>query len=564
MMERRGFALVVTVSLLVLLVVLGIAMLSLSAISLRSSGAAAATREAKANARLGLILALGELQRSMGPDRRVSAPAGVLDTVPDSPGIDGVKHPHWTAVWSTEWPDGRTPWLRDDSDGGLRDRRTEGGWQAPDHVADYLVSGNEGGRQRGGESAPWLDARTADLGADAVRLVAEGSVQDTNHHVLAKRVPLRTTSAGTSRTTGSYAYWIGDLGVKANVGWSDTHHDQALGGGATGLERMLHAQDVEEELVSDFGTIETKEAGRVITRNTLGLLPKVQDGGVNRHFHDITAYSRSVLANVRDGGLQRDLTAYLQSRGSIPALRDGSRLASPGITDRDRMVGPANSQVAREERLSWTAQRYRDIAPCFSLIRRWGEQAERTGFSDRSINMITPTALRDRGLINAMNDRVNVYDKANMTPASFIPHDRPNLTPVLVEGSIYYNLATFPTGSGSSTRWILRFCMYPRVAIWNPYSIDLKLPQTVAQLFVNGNKQVRLNRTDRSIRDVGLPFGRGSVNGNRHPRHYRGTVLWTLPAVTLSPGETLVFSPARSGRRSGPDRQQPPLADCRP
>ena len=64
--------------------------------------------------------------------------------------------------------------------------------------------------------------------------------------------------------------------------------------------------------------------------------------------------------------------------------------------------------------------------------------------------MIAPAALRDRALINWLNDRVNVYDKANMNPASFLPDEQPNLTPVLVEGSIYYNLATYREAASGS------------------------------------------------------------------------------------------------------------------
>ncbi len=547
-LAKRGFALVVTISLMVLLVLLAVGLLSLSTVSLRSAGAGTSIQEARATARLGLMIALGELQRAMGPDRRVSAPAGVLDETPESEAITGVKHPNWTGVWATQWTDSRGPWTRDDQAGGLRDRRVTANWQARDNVENYLVSGNEGGRLRSGRTDPWMDARTAELGAEGIELVADGSVDDAGDWVYAKRVPVRSPVAGVTRATGSYAYWVGDLGVKANVAVGDAHGDEVVGSGASGLERMVHAQDVGEEVVDGFGSIQKSEADRIFSFPTLRLLKDVDEDGAKRRYHDLTTYSRSVLANVRDGGLQRDLTAYLQSSGSVPALNDAGRTISPGLVDSDRMAGPANSLAARSAGLTWDAQRYRDVAPCFGLIRRWSLQADQTGFSQASSDMIAPTPLRDSSLLNAMNDGVNVYDNANKAPASFLPVDQPNMSPVLVEGAMYYNLATYPQNNGTTTEWVLRLCMYPRVALWNPYNIELKLPQTVAQLFVNGNKQVRLNLADQSIWDEGIPFGRGSVAGNRHPAHYRGTVLWTLPAVTLAPGETLVFSAARSGR----------------
>lgn len=537
--EPGGFALIVTLTLLVMLTLLAVGLLSLSAVTIRAAGDGMANQEARANARLALAIALGELQRSLGPDRRVSAPAGVLDEVPETPAIDGVRHPHWTAVWSTEWADSRTPWRRDDLAGGLRDRRVAENWQARDQVAHYLVSGNEGGRTQRLRSGNWLDARTADLGAEAVRLVADGSVADPSHHVLARRVPVSAA--------GAYAYWIGDLGVKANVGWPDAHRDQPLGTGAGGLERVVHAQDVGEESVATFGHIAPQESDRLVSFSSLALLKDVKADGLKRHFHDFTTDSRSVFANARDGGLQRDLTAFLQSSGTLPPLMDGGRMAAPGLAEADLMTGPANTRMAREEGLVWTDLRHRETAPTFRLLRRWSLLADQTAFAKDSADMIAPTPLRDAGILNSMNDGVNVYDNANKAPASFLPVENPNLNPVLVEGAIYYNLATFPQSTGATTEWVLRLCLYPRVTLWNPHNIELKLPQTVAQLFVNGNKQVRLNRDDRSIRDEGIPFGRGSIAGNRHPQQYRGTVLWTLPAVTLAPGETLVFSAARSG-----------------
>jgi hypothetical protein len=537
--EHRGFALVVTLALVALLLVISIGLLSLSSITLRSAGTDFARQEARANARLGLMLALGELQRALGPDRRVSAPAGVLDSSPDTPAIDGVKHPHWTAVWSTEWSDGKTPWVRDDRAGGLRDRRATATWQPRDQVANYLVSGNEGSRGPGKRPPGWLDARTADLAREQVALVGQGTVADPTHEVFAKRVTVGQ---------GAYAFWIGDLGVKANVARADPHRGKSPGQGPEGIERLLHAQDTGEETVADLGSIDPADGERLPSYPTLGVLPDVGREALKLHYHELTAYSRSVLANVRDGGLQRDLSAYLDSSGIIAPLTSGGKTLSPGISDTDRMAGPANAQAARDEGLVWTHQRYRDIAPCFGLLRRWALQAQRTPFSQSGADLQPPAALRDSRLLAAMQDDVNVYDRSNLSPASFTPLDQPNLAPVMVEGAMYYNLATFSDNSTPSSPWVVRFCMYPRVALWNPYNIEMKLPQTVAMLFINGNKQVRLIRADRSVRDEGIPFGRGSVSGSPHPAHYRGTVLWTLPAITLDPGETVVFSAARSGR----------------
>ncbi|MGB2429464.1 MAG: hypothetical protein ACPIGG_08250, partial [Akkermansiaceae bacterium] len=74
-----GFALVATVSMMVLLTLVALGMLSLSTIEQRSSGENEENmRIARANARMALMIALGELQEAAGPDQRVTATASIL------------------------------------------------------------------------------------------------------------------------------------------------------------------------------------------------------------------------------------------------------------------------------------------------------------------------------------------------------------------------------------------------------------------------------------------------------------------------------------------------------
>ena len=77
---KAGFSLVTTVMVLTLLALISIGLLSLSTVTLRSNTAMDAQAEAKANARLALMLAVGELQRQLGPDQRISASASILDS----------------------------------------------------------------------------------------------------------------------------------------------------------------------------------------------------------------------------------------------------------------------------------------------------------------------------------------------------------------------------------------------------------------------------------------------------------------------------------------------------
>lgn len=98
---QKGSALVAAVSLLVLLALVALGMLSLSAISLRSAGNASAMDEAKANARLALMIAIGELQKEVGPDMRITSTAALLDRNPETLEMDDVSQSNWLASYDS-------------------------------------------------------------------------------------------------------------------------------------------------------------------------------------------------------------------------------------------------------------------------------------------------------------------------------------------------------------------------------------------------------------------------------------------------------------------------------
>ncbi|MEI7955591.1 MAG: hypothetical protein WCJ66_10525, partial [Verrucomicrobiota bacterium] len=137
-MPTRGFALVTVLACLILLTILVVGLLSLSTIALRSSGQTTYVVRAQANARMALMLALGNLQRQVGPDTRATAAASIL-------GAEGIAQPHWTGVWSTRNPDGTSLLTRDDKTGGLRDSRSSSHPNPEKLALAWLVSGGESG-----------------------------------------------------------------------------------------------------------------------------------------------------------------------------------------------------------------------------------------------------------------------------------------------------------------------------------------------------------------------------------------------------------------------------------
>ncbi len=92
---EKGFALVATLSLMIVLVILALGLLSLSSITLRNSGRDSAGEVAKANARLALLLAIAELQNTAGDDRRITVDGSIKD---------GAAHPNAVGVWRSWTP----------------------------------------------------------------------------------------------------------------------------------------------------------------------------------------------------------------------------------------------------------------------------------------------------------------------------------------------------------------------------------------------------------------------------------------------------------------------------
>jgi hypothetical protein len=87
--------LVVTLSLMILLTIIAVRLSTLSSVSLRASNQGMAMAEARANARLALMLAIGDLQKSLGPDRAVTASSEILTATP--------AKPHTNGVWESWW-----------------------------------------------------------------------------------------------------------------------------------------------------------------------------------------------------------------------------------------------------------------------------------------------------------------------------------------------------------------------------------------------------------------------------------------------------------------------------
>ena len=331
---KSGFALIATISVMVLLVMIALAMLSLSTIELRSSQNSKAMAEAQANARLALMLAIGELQKSMGPDQRISANGEILDDPNTS--NNEVIHPHWTGVWDS-WKAGADP-AGPDNPGGPSAHQTIQGisttGMAPTYLAgrsDYfrgwMLSLNQADLDPNKALNVTLPLTLALAGkrapamADtAIRLVGEGSLGDDSDiekdYVSARLISV-TDPTASGKTTGRYGWWVGDESQKARL-MPDSYQNETL----TAADKIFRAQ-----APASMGNTTTPGLESITDEQELNKLPSLKtldlislntppaNGAAKvsqQNFHTATLHSHGVLADVREGGLKRDLSTILE------------------------------------------------------------------------------------------------------------------------------------------------------------------------------------------------------------------------------------------------------------
>ncbi len=291
---------------MVLLGLLAIGMMSLASIALRTSSSALAQAEARANARLALTVAMGELQKEMGPDRRVSATSEILAT-----GSTPVAKANTTGVWESWW----------DFDPV----------SAPDYTAEktnrfrrWLVSGADR------DALASLDFVNTGWDGDSVELVGSGSLgpdADADDKVSAGLV----TVSGDDGIEGAYGWHVSDESVKARVNlYRDPEQNMTLA-----QKRALvagHRPDPSVilgpggDLLSAFPTdsnqaeytVAKASVGKVIDLDQAELLDQAR-GKIKPLRNDITPHSLGVMADVRGGGLKQDLSSVFEMGASTPA-----------------------------------------------------------------------------------------------------------------------------------------------------------------------------------------------------------------------------------------------------
>lgn len=564
-----GFALVVALMLMLLLVVIGVGLLTLSSISLRASRQSAAMAEARANARLGMMVAIGQLQQLSGQDQRVTASANIIDQA-----ANGKRH--WTGVWSTEdWnvtkPNDRdfVGWLVSDSQVDPANPLVE------DAVKQPVTAGG------------------------VVTLVGSGSVEGLpENEVKARLVPV---SPANGRAAGAYAYWVGDQGVKASYGIAE--HGQKDDWNDSAQLATLKRVGIESAEITALDTYPelTREQLRKGATSFLTMDAAHGRGTASKVFHDYSPRSLSLLTDARLGGGARDLSTAFE----LPDAEFNSIAEFHGSGERNGTSGyaalggayndPKFYGEGESSRLGYLAEIKNGSTifrgPTWDLLRNhyriykrgwdasgsWpraysppaSQSYAARGFLPHSYSKnytsdgITPPFFYHPGVarlygrairggykdINYLDKARNGFDLSDSSEAMI--HARsPRLMPIVSRITIGFSVLQMPVPSAQD--WCLGIAFDPYLTLVNPYNVPISFQSIgffTAKFNPFGGKIKFTDRATGQLKEAPL-FDYFSAN-----LYNQGSFVFRIPppagqtAWVLEPGEVKVISPVKSGRQ---------------
>ena len=489
--ERAGFSLIVTITVMILLSLLAVAVLSLSTVVLRSSNSDLSRLMARGNARLALMLAVGELQKLAGPDTRVTAPADALA------GSSGAS-PYVTGVWRS-WEG-----MDHDPSSGIPlapnyESKNDSDDSGDGRFLGWLVSGSQ---TEDASSPPNVSSQTG--GTPKVPLLAAGTLGRSG---TGQEVHLEATEINDE---GSYAWWVQGENSKAFIAQPREDPETAF----DWSERLVTNGRAD---LSEFGFADPDQLAVLPTRDSLDLPSR--EGGISgnvagEYFHDVTVNAKGLLTNTATGGWRRDLSLMTEQWDRLPSSNLPFFTLEPGVETRalksSNGVGGLIYPWARES--SFQAQ-----------------GASKLGGASMGWGALVNFALQYQEVERDAGSQYAVFDRQS------IEREEIDRRPVLARIHWVFSFASEKKSDDELTAQLLST---PVLTFWNPYNVALK---GSTQPF-----QVRVSRV--------IPYEfQFNVAGDSQDTHYEVDTFaqnanfnFVIPAdnQTWQPGESRVYGPA--------------------
>ena len=545
--QNRGFALIATMAIMSLVVLIAVGSITLSKGVSKESNNMRYKHEAQSNARMALMIALGELQKELGPDQRISANMAVFAGNPETASFDaeasndGYANPHYLGVWDS-WK----TWLSGDNSpseiAGTYDRgRTS-------NFRKLLVSHPDSKNMSADQWRDFAEAGSGNL--DTVALVSTGSLGSQGRDSDRVTAPLINTE------NGRYAWYVSGNNQKANVSLGKEERGDSLADSAASISNVT-ANGLSEKLDSSFSGFPTeKEAlDKVISTQSAALLASNADQAqdyLNRNFHAFTAHSQSVLANVRKGGLKKDLNLFLELDDPVDEMPSGATLNSVNtrissynttphpVRELNGYLGGLDKQLLTMHLPSWE-----------KIAKFYKEYELHSPTSSLNSNLdpygTSPLGITRSPIMSDIRFRIGRVILADDRPENENTGD-PNKD---------------SNGDGLDDCWLT---FTPIVSIWNPYNVAIEVPKMRIEIDFNGLEMRFLGPVTTAVPELAEwePMF-GTSNGSNEKNHK--PAIWNAASrevvdssgavssypvgmnpkfpvdpFTLKPGESKIFS----------------------
>lgn len=554
--RKRGFALIATLTLMMLLAMIATALMATAASQNRIALQSVLQAEARQQALVGLDAAIGELQTELGPDQRVTASSGVISE------SEGGNQQHVLGVWNS-W-DGPIygSGLTGTTKGRIQGTYTQG---RANMFRKWLISSRDTRATHGLKSVNELSSRQP---GRRICMVGEGTLGkslNARHWVYADLLSMPSTG----KNKACFAWWVGGENQKAKISVKDPEKtDDPM--------EVLHrtwntpAPMVVDNTHLDFLPATIEDPAKLLTINSLPLVGSSSQSGGAPYFYDITTSSFSLPVNVSTGGLKQDLCLLLNKeslKGTDFAARTDQDC--PIVDNKEVPVGTVNKMPIG----SWQN--------LYAYYNCWPDGSANAGdhFTARLIGDVKNAYTRMSG--SAFPDMKDTYyDNPHQTGGlttyfdSRATQDQGSKysgyarTPVMLAFMSNFGLWTEPTSSSTSDGeqlYKLQMFFAPIVLWWNPYNVPMRIsanklwsygspykttwlqafstePQKVSGSYRNAASWTRSWNT-RALKnpnsDGDMSVGFSPDGGNYFNASDKGT-----EELVFQPGEVMFFSPA--------------------